>query len=637
MKKNSHLSLLFYRNFILLIVLPILLVIIIALWAMRSMMLETSMDNMKLIHDNVCAMLESEITDASLSLAQFVQSGNNRVLELITQYADSKDQAEKYRIMDELNQAYRVVFLPKSQIIAVQFVFKDGAQYCLKDDVVFSTETLREAEWYKNALAEPERVFISVLDTAVTFSTRNNYARGMPMVAAYSPQWSDRGGRVEMACLYMQSKTPGLLDTYNEHPEVHGIFLTDAAGKPIHNYPAITQVEQPVQQGQIGVTGQQGQNGETGQQVRQGQARQQWQQVQPERLAVLSALTDVLFDMPEGESTQKAGGKEFYCINTTLPRQSIRIVSVTHIQNMLKQFNRLGIIAVSVALLVFALFFSFSRIFLSGIVRPIDRLNAGMKRVQEGDLSFAVEEIGQKEIKELAESYNHMTGRIKALLETTRKQEQEKHQAEMSALQSQINPHFLVNTLNTMRFMSIAAKFDGLKNMSDALIKILSCLFKSQSGFYTVREEIDILKSYTYLMGIRYSDNFETAFDIPAGIMDCLVPRLILQPIVENAIIHGLAAKEEIGHIIIRAELRDGDLVFTVADDGVGMSAQRMRDIGGRPPGSHLAGIGIGINNVNRRIELIYGEGYGIQMDSAPEVGTTATLRMPSLIGGTNV
>jgi two-component system sensor histidine kinase YesM len=231
---------------------------------------------------------------------------------------------------------------------------------------------------------------------------------------------------------------------------------------------------------------------------------------------------------------------------------------------MLKDFHQLVILGSCAALLIFLLIFAYSQIFASEIIKPIDRLNEGMQRVQGGDLSGAVEATGHKELRGLIANFNKMSERMQEFIELTRKQEKERHQAEMKALQSQINPHFLVNTLNTMRFMAIAAKCDRLRDMSDALIKMLACLSKSQSSFYTVREEIEILKSYTFLMKIRRSDNFEVKYEIAPEVLECPVPRLMLQPIVENSIMHGLASREEYGHILIKAELENGMLLFTV-------------------------------------------------------------------------
>jgi two-component system sensor histidine kinase YesM len=119
-------------------------------------------------------------------------------------------------------------------------------------------------------------------------------------------------------------------------------------------------------------------------------------------------------------------------------------------------------------------------------------------------------------------------------------------------------------------------------------------------------------------------------YDILEDALECAVPRLSLQPIVENCIIHGLASMEEYGHIFIKAELENGVIVFTVKDDGIGVTEEKIAEVMGRTPDDTSVGIGIGVSNVNRRMQLLYGPEYGIQMSGAPDQGTTTLLRIPA-------
>ncbi|MDR1642592.1 MAG: sensor histidine kinase [Clostridiales bacterium] len=584
MKRFSYLEKSFYQQFSLLIILPILVILLAALGIMRDNMWNSSVDNIRLMHSNAKTMLDMEISDASLSLSHFLQSNDNRMLELMTRYLQSGNQSERYEASKEMEQAFKVMFQPKSQIIAIQFISRNGEQYCLKDDVALSSEELRGKAWYQSALENPDRVFVAVQEGPVTFAAltaRSNNA--IPIVAAFAPGKSDRGGEVEMVCLYIKSEAPKLLEKYNAEAEIEGMFLIDSTGE--------------LMQGHLGEEG-----------------------------AAMAALS---LKEP-GEYRMKIEGVDSFCALTSLSKHPIRIASVSSVSVMLKGYHQLVFLVSCVAILIFVLIIVYFQIFSNEIIKPIDRLNVGMQRVQKGDLSGVVEASGHKELRGLTHNFNKMTERIQELIEITRQQEKEKHQAEMKALQSQINPHFLVNTLNTMRFMAIAAKYDRLRDMSDALIKMLTCLGKSQSSFYTVREEIEILKSYTFLMKIRYSDNFEVKYDILEEALECAVPRLTLQPIVENCIIHGLASMEEYGHIFIKAELENGVIIFTVKDDGIGVTEEKIAEVMGRTPDDTSVGIGIGVSNVNRRMQLLYGPEYGIQMSGAPDQGTTTLLRIPA-------
>lgn len=191
----------------------------------------------------------------------------------------------------------------------------------------------------------------------------------------------------------------------------------------------------------------------------------------------------------------------------------------------------------------------------------------------------------------------------------------------MEALQSQINPHFLVNTLGSMRFMAMVAKFDSIKNMAEALINILSTSFRQAASLYTINEELEMLESYIYLMKIRYAENFLVEYRIDDNCRRCLIPRLVLQPIVENCIVHGFEDSEDIGHILVEASRNRDAVVITISDDGQGMSPERLAEV---------LSASIGISNVQKRVRLNFGELYGVRIESKPGAGTRVTLTIPA-------
>ena len=255
-----------------------------------------------------------------------------------------------------------------------------------------------------------------------------------------------------------------------------------------------------------------------------------------------------------------------------------------------------------------------------------------MREMEEGNLTVHVEPAGQSEIRTMIHSFNRMVRELKASIEENERVQQKKHQAEVRALQSQINPHFLVNTLNSIRFMAQVSRFDGIRKMAEALIKILSCSFRGSISFYTVREELDVLDSYIYLMKIRYSDGFEVEYQIDRGCLDYKMPRLILQPIVENSIVHGLAEKEDdIGHLKISLEEEKESILFTVEDDGRGMTQEEIECL--LHPKERLDddNTSIGIENVLGRLKLNFGEQCAVWMEGRQGCYTRTFLRIPKL------
>ena len=201
----------------------------------------------------------------------------------------------------------------------------------------------------------------------------------------------------------------------------------------------------------------------------------------------------------------------------TIPDTDWSVVTFV-VENSLGQrfYEAGGLMALVVAVLLL-LFYFYSRYFLNSIIAPVHMVCEGMARLDNSDLDFQLEPTGHQEIRELMTYFNQMVLSIKNMIAFTEETERKKHQAEIQALQSQINPHFIVNTLNSIRFMARVAKFDGIRKMAEALASIVSCSFRSNTSFYTVREELEMLKTYEYLMRIRYSNSFEVSYEVAEG------------------------------------------------------------------------------------------------------------------------
>ena len=286
---------------------------------------------------------------------------------------------------------------------------------------------------------------------------------------------------------------------------------------------------------------------------------------------------------------------------------------------------------VAVTVVLFGLFYLFSSYFLKNIIDPIHNTVEGMRLVEEGRLDVHVVPVGQAELRVMIHSFNRMTRRLKQLMQENEEEQQKKHEAEIRALQSQINPHFLVNSLNSIRFIAQVSRYEAIARMAEALIKILSCSFRSNVGFYTLDEELEVLDGFIYLMKIRYSDGFEIEYEIGEGCGSCMVPRLILQPIVENSIVHGFSGQEEeLGKITVKARLEDQYLYITVRDNGKGMTEEEIRRLLSNETAENEDYVSIGVTNVNTRLVLNYGDECTLQIRS--EVGryTETVLRIPA-------
>lgn len=174
------------------------------------------------------------------------------------------------------------------------------------------------------------------------------------------------------------------------------------------------------------------------------------------------------------------------------------------------------------------------------------------------------------------------------------------------------------------------AKFDGIRKMAEALVSIVSCSFRSNVSFYTVREELEMLETYVYLMRIRYSNGFEVRYDVEPACLDCRLPRLTLQPILENAVTHGFdELTEELGQIKVSVYRREGFLCLSVWDNGRGMTPEEINRVLGQRRRKKDDNTSIGLENVQARIKLNFGESARLEIESEPEVYTRVVLKLP--------
>lgn len=269
-------------------------------------------------------------------------------------------------------------------------------------------------------------------------------------------------------------------------------------------------------------------------------------------------------------------------------------------------------------------------IVLRSMTKPLDNLTRTIDKIKEGQTQLRVEVDRNDELGILSRNVNEMLDR----LESFRTKEQEHirllDQAEYRALQAQINPHFLYNTLDTMAGIAEMENCPQVSQISYSLSHIFRYSLNTKEAFSTLSREIEHLQNYTYIMSERMHDNVRYIYDIDPQVQNAPIPRLSLQPLVENALNHGL--KNHIGEKIvsISAKLEGEDMVVTVADNGVGMDAQAIKEsLSTDDLNSATSGTSIGLRNINARLKLLHGEKYGLKIDSEAGHGTKVTMTIP--------
>jgi two-component system sensor histidine kinase YesM len=265
----------------------------------------------------------------------------------------------------------------------------------------------------------------------------------------------------------------------------------------------------------------------------------------------------------------------------------------------------------------------------SRLSRPIKNLQGIMKQVERGNFDIRAEINRRDEIGQLSRTFNIMVGQIKRLMQQIIQTEETKRKTELRLLQAQINPHFLYNTLDSIIWMAEQQQHEEVVTMTSALAKLFRSSINKEDELVPVRVEVEHIANYLLIQKTRYREMMDYSIDVPKELMQLKTLRILLQPFVENAIYHGIRHMPESGHIRITARWEDGSLVFEVADNGVGMDADKLQAIRRQQPQPSAKGSGVGIHNVDERIKLFFGPQYGVRIASAPDRGTCVTIVVP--------
>jgi len=270
----------------------------------------------------------------------------------------------------------------------------------------------------------------------------------------------------------------------------------------------------------------------------------------------------------------------------------------------------------------------------ASIYLPIKKLHDVTTTIAEHDLRALVTSENANEITELGMSFNIMIGRIRELLDSQVKEQENLQKAELKALQAQINPHFLYNTLDTIVWMAETNETDQVIEIVRALSSFFRIALSKGKDWIPIRQEIEHVRSYLHIQKIRYRDILDYEIDVDDNVLDGTILKLTLQPLTENALYHGIKNKRNGGKIWVRARRKDRDQVLLeVQDDGVGCTPYRLAQIQEKLDDesyeiSQEDG-GFGLANVNKRIKLYYGNQYGLSIESQYQEGTRVTVTIP--------
>lgn len=325
---------------------------------------------------------------------------------------------------------------------------------------------------------------------------------------------------------------------------------------------------------------------------------------------------------------EEEGLRKQYII-TSSPYSGWKVVGVVYMddisdyKSLLERFFLgLGVVSLAISVLCSVLI---SRHF----SRPIKELANIMNQVKDGNFDVSINIKSDNEIGELGRTFNYMVQEIKNLIKQIKLEQKQKRLNELKALQAQINPHFLYNTLDSIIWMAEAKKYEEVIKMTSSLARLFRISISKGREFITVREEIEHVKNYLTIQQIRYPHKFDYEISVDPVMEKYRIVKLILQPIVENAIYHGIRNMEGMGKIIITGQQKGDKLVFEVKDNGIGMDEETLCNLFNRNYYKESRLSGVGIRNVDERIKLYYGAEYGIQIESRLLQGTTVRIYVP--------
>jgi two-component system, sensor histidine kinase YesM len=331
---------------------------------------------------------------------------------------------------------------------------------------------------------------------------------------------------------------------------------------------------------------------------------------------------------------------QFYTIALYSPQLDWTFLEIVQEERLLQQINSITFPIILIASLCFIIFFIVSFGISKNITNPIKLLEASMKEVEKGNFNQKALLYTNGEIGRLARRFNIMLDKIQSLIFEVYETRLKRADSEFKALQAQINPHFLYNSLESINCLAQIHEVNDISEMIRGLGNVFRYSMRQDDQYVILEEEISHVKNYVLLQAVRYDDKFRIEYDIPKELLKMRVIKFILQPLVENSISHGMQGISENGIIRIKARCKEDNLSISVSDNGLGIKKNRLREIKSYLYSSidSLSQVdtenkSIGILNIHLRIRLCFGNKYGVHILSKQGAGTKVTVSIP-LSGG---
>ncbi|OME95164.1 MULTISPECIES: cache domain-containing sensor histidine kinase [Paenibacillus] len=339
-------------------------------------------------------------------------------------------------------------------------------------------------------------------------------------------------------------------------------------------------------------------------------------------------LEQVISDKQGGFVVKEGGASRIYSIKDT--DFGWKIVGVFYENELVDNKKQMQLSFAIAGLLCLGVGVLFSVVISRNLTRPIKKLQEKMMEVEKGNFDIRVPVGHSREISGLARSFNVMVLKVKELMDQIVVEQEIKRKSELNALQAQINPHFLYNTLDSIIWMAESKKHDEVILMTSALARLFRASLSKGREMIPIATEVEHITNYLKIQQMRYQDKIRFALDIDRELYPYLTLKVLLQPLVENAIYHGIKNKEGPGTITITGKFQHNRIEFQVRDDGIGMDQSKVETLLTSKEGNPSRN-SVGIANVHQRIQLYFGAEYGLSYTSEPGSGTCVKVLIPAV------
>jgi two-component system sensor histidine kinase YesM len=524
---------------------------------------------------------------------------NKTIMKILDTVDFTKNNSELFSSFSELDKIFNSYFYYDPYLTSAIIFDIEGGNYLYKSNLNFPISNLREQQWFYETEKLNGAIYCIGMENIITSSKSRQWVFSVARMIRNNNEASNSRLLEPLGIIYMSFSEELFYDSYASllnNKEDREIIVIDEWGNIISS--------------------------KNKKSIRKN-------------FYTLYGISNNIFK-DEGVVSMKVHGENALVAYYTIPKWEWKIVEIVPYSYVVERIKWISIITLYASILCIIGLFILSFYISRKIANPLLELNEAMKKVAEGDLTVSIPICFNDEIGQIQKGFNIMMEDINKFFRNAINAEKEKKKQELKALQYQINPHFLYNTLNSMRLMAKLCKADNIASMLEPLIRLLRNVMGKVGSLISVEEEIRNIKDYICIHKIRYGNKVSVEYNIDHNIRDLMIPNFILQPIVENAILHGIEPKGGVGTIRIDGQHVDNFLVFKIQDDGIGMSDDELKRVLSIDNNNKNL-MKMGLRNIQERIMLEFNdssEKYGIFIESQVNEGTIVTLKLPVIKEG---